>query len=161
MDRWLSYPHADSTSILWDPVLCGAFSWTRPRIGFRSGSHDPLFTDGKTEVQRQVPRHTRAGAWSVCLHARPVSSALPQARSGLLAGGGQEAPCAWVSSLLAAVCQETKHSAVRFAGDISFVHTISTCCGREQDTEFVASRALAGWVDAAGSNHIYEVSPVI
>lgn len=65
----------------------------------------------------------------------------------------------WVSSLVAAVCQETKHSAVCFAGDISLVHTISTCCVREQDTEVLTSRALAGWGDAAGSNHIYEVSP--
>ena len=53
-----------------------------------------------------------------------------------------------------------EHSAFSFAGDISLVHTISTCCGREQDTEFLTSRALAGWVEAAGSNDIYEVSPV-
>lgn len=36
-----------------------------------------------------------------------------------------------------------KRSAVIFAGEISLVHAISTCCGREQDTELLWSRALA------------------
>ena len=53
-----------------------------------------------------------------------------------------------------------EHSAVSFAGDISLVHTISTCRGREQDTEFLTSRALAGWVGAMASDDIHEVSPV-
>ena len=53
-----------------------------------------------------------------------------------------------------------KHSAVSVTGDISLVHTVSTCYGREQNTEFLTSRALAGWVEAVGSNDIYEVSPV-
>ena len=53
-----------------------------------------------------------------------------------------------------------KHSAVSFTGDISLVHTISTCYGGEQDTEFLTSRALEGWVEAVGSNDIYEVSSV-
>lgn len=39
-----------------------------------------------------------------------------------------------------------EHSAVSFAGDISLVHTMSTCCGREQDTDFLTSRALVVWV---------------
>lgn len=54
-----------------------------------------------------------------------------------------------------------EHSAAHFAGAIALVHTISTCCGREQDPEFLTPRALAGWADTAGSNDIYEVSPVI
>jgi hypothetical protein len=36
-----------------------------------------------------------------------------------------------------------KHSAVISAGEISLVHAISTCCGRQQDTELLRSRTLA------------------
>lgn len=36
-----------------------------------------------------------------------------------------------------------KYSAVIFAGEISLVHAISTCCDREQDTELLPSRVLA------------------
>lgn len=36
-----------------------------------------------------------------------------------------------------------KYSAVIFAGEISLVHAISTCCGRDQDTELLRSRTLA------------------
>lgn len=36
-----------------------------------------------------------------------------------------------------------KYSAVIFAGGISLVHAISTCCDREQDTELLPSRVLA------------------
>lgn len=36
-----------------------------------------------------------------------------------------------------------KCPAVIFAGEIFLVHTISTCCDREQDTELLRSRVLA------------------
>lgn len=55
---------------------------------------------------------------------------------------------------------EDEHSAVSSSGDISFVHTISTCCGWKRDTDFLTSRALVGWVNAAGSNDTHEVSLV-
>lgn len=55
---------------------------------------------------------------------------------------------------------EDEHSAVSFSGNISLAHTISTCCGRKHDTDFLTSRALVGWVNAAGSNDMHEVSLV-
>lgn len=36
-----------------------------------------------------------------------------------------------------------KYSAVIFAGGVSLVHAISTCCDGEQDTELLPSRVLA------------------
>lgn len=157
----MPYPHIDATSsLLRVPLLCLVLRGTRPHTYSQSGSHYPLFTDEKLsfrDVKSLAQGHTAHRDQSpICLHTCPVSSALP--KPALVEG--RRPVCVGQQSLSCSLPGD-EHSAVHLAGAIAGVHTISTCHGREQDTEFITSRALAGWVDAAGANDIYEVSPVI
>lgn len=165
--RWTTYPHVDpSSSILWVPILCLAFSWTQPHACSRSGSHYPLlqmeklsFPDVKSLAQGpRAHRDQSPGCLSPAPVQGPVHSPKPALASPLLEG---DRPARVGQQSLSCSGPGDEHSAVHFTGALALVLTISTSCGREQDAEFLTSRAQAGWADAAGSNDMYEVSPVV
>lgn len=115
--------------------------------------------DIKTEVPRSpviAPGHTAHGDHSLACLPAPLFGAVPTGHTGLPAGGGR-GRSTQVSSLLAALCQETS---IQLLASLVVFHefTLFPPAVTKKETDFLSSRDLVGGAVAARSNAVHELS---